>query len=160
MNSKDRKDDYGVSCLFFIFHFHQDEAKDFLFSAGDSRRKPVEWPTTGGMRLNQSRSPQVSVNSIKAEDDDYNEADSLTVAVKLGGASRITRRFNPRSPINDVFSWVEKNIKTSDVVFYTLLQMAPNRRFVKDPNGCIEIVENNEVSANGLFSICDRPQRI
>ncbi|KAK1442922.1 hypothetical protein BgAZ_304400 [Babesia gibsoni] len=120
-----------------------DEEKNFLYRAGQSVRKPTEWPTTGGVRLDQCAAPKIQVNSV-AEEEEYKEADSRTVAVKLGGTTRITKRFSPGSAIGEVFAWVEKHVTTPDVVLYTLLQTAPNRRFIKYINGCIEVVQNDE----------------
>ncbi|GIX64217.1 josephin protein [Babesia caballi] len=139
----DQGNEYNVSVLCLRTKTPQEDTPSFLYRAGETKPKPVVWPTTGGIRLDQSTSAQIAIAPVK-NDDEYKEADSRTVAVKLNGTARITRRFSPNSPIDDVFSWVEKNIQQSDVAFYTLLQTVPNRRFVKYLNGCIEIIEKNE----------------
>ncbi|GBE61410.1 machado-joseph disease protein [Babesia ovata] len=103
----------------------------------------MAWPTTGGIRLDQSAPTNVKVVPVK-DDEDYKEADSLTVAVKINGTTRITRRFDPKCGVNEVFKWVEKHLENSEAAFYTLLQTVPNRRFVKYANGSIEIIKQND----------------
>ncbi|GFE55727.1 josephin [Babesia ovis] len=123
--------------------YDDEETKSFLYRAGRTKQEPVVWPTTGGVRLDQCTTPNVSATPVR-EDDDYKGPDSRTVAVKISGTTRITRRFSPQSGIGEVFTWVERNITNTDVTFYTLLQTVPNRRFVKYITGCIEMIQNNE----------------
>ncbi|CDR95400.1 hypothetical protein, conserved [Babesia bigemina] len=123
---------------------NDEENKSFLYRAGVTKQKPVVWPTTGGIRLDQSVPKSVTFVPVKDEED-YKEADSRTVAVKINGTTRITRRFDPQCGVNEVFKWVEKHIESSDAAFYTLLQTVPNRRFVKYTNGSIEMIQQNDI---------------
>nr|BAN65893.1 conserved hypothetical protein [Babesia bovis] len=128
--------------------FQDEEDKSFLYRAGRSKPGPVVWPTTGGVRLDDTSRVPVTTSTPKS-DDDYTGSDACRVAVKLSGTARITRSFNPRSSLSELFAWVEKHIDNTGEMFYTLLQTNPNRRLVKYVTGCIELIENEGPPRDG-----------
>ncbi|AFZ80771.1 hypothetical protein BEWA_001780 [Theileria equi strain WA] len=135
----------------------EDAPKSFLYKNGESKSVSHDWPTTGGVRLDE----HVSIEPKKEETFGN---DAIKVAIKVNSSDRIIQGFGENSVMEDIFKWIESKHPLGDYDFYFLVQTAPSRKFIRYSNGSVELIANDqnpvEVTRKSLVDLDFGPQEL